>query len=99
MLHLHEEAEKEFIQGSEFIAQDNYSAAEDFIDEIEKALREIALFPNRYVGYARYYHERVIKKFRYSIFYRIHGEDIYVLAIYHHSRKPNHWKKREATWQ
>ncbi|HWF44277.1 MAG TPA: type II toxin-antitoxin system RelE/ParE family toxin [Candidatus Kapabacteria bacterium] len=99
MLHLHEEAEREFIQGAELIAQDNYSAAEEFIDEIEKALREITLFPNRYVGYATYYRERVIKKFHYSIFYRIHGEDVYVLANYHHSRKPNRWMKRDNTWQ
>ena len=89
--------EREFIEAAAFIAEDNYSAAEEFIDVVEKALNEIALFPNRYVGYAKNYREKVIKKFRYSIFYRIQGDDVYVLAVYHHSRKPNRWKKRDKS--
>jgi toxin ParE1/3/4 len=96
MLHIHEEAEREFIEGAEFIAEDNYSASEEFIDEIEKGLREIEAYPFRYPRYAKHYRVKVIAKFRYSIFYRIRGEDVYVLAIYHTSRKPNRWKKRDS---
>jgi len=96
MLHIHEEAEREFVEGAEFIAEDNQSAAEEFIDVVENGLREIEQFPNRYPRYARRYHVKVIEKFRYSIFYRIRGEDVYALAIYHHSRKPNRWKKRDT---
>jgi plasmid stabilization system protein ParE len=98
MLHLHEEAEREFIEGATVIAEDNLTAAEEFIDVVEKALREIALFPKRYKVSIRHYRERVIPKFHYSIFYRIRSEDVYVLAIYHNSRKPNHWIMREKNW-
>jgi plasmid stabilization system protein ParE len=97
MLHIHEEAEREFIENAEFIADDNYSASEEFIDAVEKGLREIEQFPRRYAHYGKQYRVKVIEKFRHSIFYRIHGNDVYVLAIYHHSRKPNRWKKRDTS--
>jgi len=95
MLHLQEEAEREFIEAAEFIAEDNFSASEEFIDEIEKGLREIEAYPHRYPRYAKHYRVKVIAKFGYSIFYRIRGQDVYALAIYHNSRKPNRWKKRD----
>jgi len=96
MLHIHEEAEREFVQGAEFIAEDSLSSSEEFIDTIEKGLREIESYPYRYPRYEKHYRVKVIVKFRYSIFYRIHGEDVYALAIYHDSRKPNRWMKRDT---
>lgn len=35
-----------------------------------------------------------LKKFRHSVVYRITGDEIQVLIVYHHSRDPAYWRSR-----
>lgn len=39
----------------------------------------------------------VMKHFPYSLIYIVVGDEIQVLAVAHHSRRPGYWRKRE--WQ
>ena len=38
-----------------------------------------------------------MKHFPYSVIYIVAGDEIQVLAVAHHSRRPGYWLKRE--WQ
>jgi plasmid stabilization system protein ParE len=35
-----------------------------------------------------------VDRFRYNVIYRIEEKTVFVLAIAHHRRKPNYWRKR-----
>ena len=39
-----------------------------------------------------------VGKFRYSLIFRIRGNQVQVLAVAHMSRKPGYWKERVKNW-
>ena len=94
MLHFHEEAREEYFRAVEYYADVSASLAERFISEVERALHEIIDYPLRYRVHRIYYRVKLLRKFKYSIFYRISGADIFVIAIHHHSQMPNQWIRR-----
>ncbi len=38
-------------------------------------------------------------KFRYSLVFRVRGDEIQALAVIHISRKPGYWKNRLQNWE
>lgn len=36
-----------------------------------------------------------LRRFPYSVYYKIFKKSIAILAVYHHSRNPKHWKTRK----
>ena len=36
----------------------------------------------------------IIQRFPYSIIYTVRGEQIHILAVAHHSRRPGYWRRR-----
>jgi hypothetical protein len=40
-----------------------------------------------------------VGKFRYSLVFRIRGDEVQILAMAHMSRKPGYWKDRAKDWR
>jgi toxin ParE1/3/4 len=95
ILHFHEAARQEFLDSVDFYAEESQQTPERFIAEVEKALDEISLFPNRYPLYRRKYRRKVLKKHPFSIFYSIKGNEITIDGIYHNLRAPDSWIGRK----
>jgi toxin ParE1/3/4 len=96
MLHLHEEARSEFFRATDYYAEVSPRLAERFIVEVEGALSAILSRPFQHRVYRNGYRVRLLKKFKFSIFYKIQQEDVFVLAIYHQARQPDRWIKRDT---
>ena len=69
-------------------------AAEDFANTHDQAYRLLCDFP--FFGEHAVHGTRILAlhNFPYSLIYRIQGDEIRVIAIAHHSRRPGYWVGR-----
>ncbi|NIR47235.1 type II toxin-antitoxin system RelE/ParE family toxin [candidate division KSB1 bacterium] len=91
----HPEAAEEYANAYEWYAKRSLRIADEFEREIERALRLITNTPETWPKYDDQHRYFLIRKFPFSIIYRIFNERIYVIAVAHGSRRPNYWKNRE----
>jgi plasmid stabilization system protein ParE len=76
-----------------------YNSAEPGLVErivlaVEEAIERIVAGPRRWQQVGPY-RRCVVKRFPYSIMYSIQEDQIVIVAIAHHSRKPSYWGQSE----
>ena len=69
----------------------------ELAEEIEQAIRLIAERPMAGTDIGKGERKFTVDRFRYNVIYRIEDETLNVLAVGHHRRKPNYWRKRRDT--
>lgn len=75
-----------------YIAQSNPQAAADIIERLEKAVRTLADFPAMgRPGRVSGTREMVVTDTPYTVPYRIRGETVHILRVFHTARK---WPSR-----
>jgi len=77
-----------------YIGESAFTAAEDFISEIERALGLLKQFPALGEGGMRKARSFPLHGFPYSLIYRLQGDTVRVIAVAHHSRRPSYWAGR-----
>lgn len=77
-----------------YIGESAFVAAEDFINEIERAFVLLKQFPSLGEGGARKVRSFPLHSFPYSLIYRLQGDTVRVIAVAHHSRSPGYWAGR-----
>jgi plasmid stabilization system protein ParE len=65
-----------------------------FLDHIQTALDRIAERPLMFPVVRRDARRAIVPKFPYSIYFRIRGDDVRILAVVHQSRHPPAWQRR-----
>lgn len=66
----------------------------EFLDEVEAALKRIAEGPLRFPCALGDVRRALVRRFPYSVYFRIRGDDVRILAVVHQHRDPREWKKR-----
>lgn len=66
----------------------------DFEQEVERILGMIATFPEMYPTYDPEHRFAVLRRFPFSIVYRVESGQTYVIALAHSSRAPGYWRGR-----
>ena len=92
---LHPAARVELLRAVEwYITEADKIIAARFIAEFEQL--ESMIRDNPQVGAPGQTHSRrlIFRRFPYSLVYRIHGNVIQILALAHHSRRPDYWISR-----
>jgi toxin ParE1/3/4 len=67
---------------------------ESFLASVESALLTIQQFPKIHPRVASTVRRASLSGFPFGIFYRADEDTIFVLAILHNARNPEHWKRR-----
>ena len=67
----------------------------DFIDEVEKSIELIQKSPTRWAIIEDNIHKYILQRFPFTIYYIDDIEEILIMAIAHHSRKPGYWINRK----
>ena len=77
-----------------YIGEEAFTAANDFLDEIGRAMSLLARFPK--VGEVGAHDSRILPlhNFPYSLIYRLQGDAVRIIAVAHHSRRPGYWAGR-----
>jgi plasmid stabilization system protein ParE len=82
-----------------FRAADRYDVerpglGNEFLAIVEHTLDGITAAPERWPLVDERHRRRLIKRFPFSIYYRLIGPTVVVVAIAHHKRHPDYWRRR-----
>ena len=67
----------------------------EFLEAVEKMVQTIAENPERFPVIRKDIRRSVLRRFPYSIFYRIVSEHVVVIACFHGKRNPRVWRLRK----
>lgn len=73
-----------------YIGEGALTAAEDFTDELDRALRLLNQFAAWGESGAHNTRSQPLHGFPYSLIYRLRGNTVRVIAVVHHSRRPGY---------
>lgn len=88
------EAEEELLEAVTFYKERAGDLAADFFNEFKKAREEVAAFPEFWGKVGSCYRRKLIERYPYGLVYRVHGEEIVIVAVAHTSRKEDYWHGR-----
>jgi len=90
----HPAADEELLESTEWYLRRSLAAAAGFVQEIEHALTRIAEGPERY-PLTRFGRRRfVLLNYPFDLVYRVLQNEIEIIAVAHHSRRPAYWRNR-----
>ena len=90
----HEFAQGELNEAADYYAQARPALGEAFIVEVEQAVAALAASPYAGAEVESGVRWWLVKRFPYSVLYRLHDDQIRVLAIAHQKRRPFYWQGR-----
>jgi toxin ParE1/3/4 len=88
------EAEEELRVAARFYEAEQESLGRALIQEVRRTLRFIRQHPLAAGAERGEVRVRTIARFPYRVYYRARAEEILVVAIGHHRRKPGVWRNR-----
>lgn len=84
----------EFEDAAKWYEERRRGLGEEFVIEIEQALEGVSQAPQRYPIVFGDVRRAVTRRFPYSIYFRLRGDTMVVLAIFHGRRNPLIWQRR-----
>jgi plasmid stabilization system protein ParE len=66
----------------------------EFVSEIERALMQACETPQRFPRMLHDVRAVRVRRFPYSIFFRVRSDRLVVLSVFHAKRDPNVWRER-----
>lgn len=89
-----DEAIEEAEAAARWYAERSASAASGFADEIDAAIAAIEQSPNAWPGYDHGTRHYLLRRYPFSIVYRVEATRILIVAVAHGHRRPAYWKSR-----
>ena len=89
-----EEADREFQEHIGYFDGVSRIVATKFVDDVEAAVSEIRQYPKIGAPLTRHVRKRVLTRFKYSILYVETPDEIIIVAIAPHRRRPGYWRRR-----
>lgn len=93
LISIHEAAEIEINEAADFYDKESLGLGSAFLDEIEKAIKQISLLPKLAPKQGKV-RTLNLSKFPYSLMYSVRPEEIRLLAVAHQRRRPFYWRGR-----
>jgi len=89
-------AEQEMFDAACYYEMQAPGLGADFLNKIELAFQDIATTPERWPIVRDTIRRRLIRRFPFSLLYRIDLDEIIILAVMHQKRHPSYWLPRRS---
>jgi toxin ParE1/3/4 len=89
-----EEADAEFQENIRYYDEQVAGLGDKFIADVEAAITSIRTYPQSGAPVSRNLRKRVLRVFKHNIFYVSTPEDIVIVAVAPHARRPGYWRNR-----
>jgi hypothetical protein len=66
----------------------------EFLDAVDEAVRDVLDAPLRWRRVKGEVRQYLLRRFPFSVLYRVMPDHLRILAVKHHSRHPRYWQKR-----
>ena len=90
-----QQARREFDAAGDWYERERSGLGEAFLAEVDQALRKIAGNPDSFPEVLKGVRKAVVRRFPYCLYFRVRGETIIVLAVFHSARNPTVWQARK----
>ena len=87
-------AEIEMFEAAAYYEMQAKGLGGNFLDIIEEAVASIIENPNTWPDIESGIKRRLVRRFPYSVLYKVHSDEVIVVAIMHQKQKPNYWIDR-----
>lgn len=91
---IHETAEAEINEAADFYDIQAPGLGAVFLDEVQHIVEAVMRHPQSAMLLRGNLRRKLMTKFPYSLVYSVHPNEIRVLAIAHHKRRPFYWRGR-----
>ncbi len=91
---LRRKARDEFDAAIDWYEQQEAGLGYEFAECVRAVLERISATPELYAKVHQEVRKALVRKFPYSVYYRLRPDRIVVLAVFHNKRNPNVWKSR-----
>ena len=92
---LHPEAVRDLRDAAEFYRnRADTTLSQSLLAEFEQSVALLLQHPGLGAIWRNGRRRLLMKRFPYSLIYTVAGEQIQILAVAHHSRKPDYWRNR-----
>jgi toxin ParE1/3/4 len=91
----HSLAEKELLDAVSYYEEQETGLGLEYLGEVEHAVNFLMRYPEAGAKVKSSVRRLTLPKFPYSLLYRVLEEQIRVLAVAHHKRKPQYWVDRQ----
>jgi plasmid stabilization system protein ParE len=93
---LHPEAQKDLREAAEFYReQAGVSLSQSFLAEFERSVGLLLQHPGLGAMWRDGKRRLVTRRFPFSVIYAVAGDQVRILAVAHHSRRPGYWRGRK----
>ena len=89
-----DEAIEEAEAAARWYAERSQTAAAAFADEIDSAIAEITRLPLAWPAYNHNTRRFLLRRFPYSVVYRVSESTTMIVAVAHGHRRPGYWRDR-----
>lgn len=69
-------------------------AAAGFLQELTRAVQRIRIAPERYPAAEHATRRIVLEQFPFTAFYVVRRDEVFIVAVAHHKRRPGYWAAR-----
>jgi plasmid stabilization system protein ParE len=87
-------ARAEYVGAAERLKAESIQRGREFAQEFRTALDAILVFPHSYSADQDGVRRRMLRRFPYSLIYRVTDDTVEVIACAHTSRAPEYWRDR-----
>jgi toxin ParE1/3/4 len=81
-------------EAADFYDMQSPGLGSEFLAELERTMRSLMEFPEAALLIQGRVRRRTIAKFPYAIIYSLRPDEIRILAVAHHKRRPFYWRGR-----
>jgi plasmid stabilization system protein ParE len=89
-----EEAEAEFQEQILYYDEQVAGLGDKFIADVEATIQHIRKYPEGGFLKARNVRQRVLRVFHHNVYYVNEPDEIFIVAVAPHKRRPGYWRKR-----
>jgi toxin ParE2 len=87
-------ADVEVTDAAEYYERQHAGLGTEFIEELKRTEGRIVEHPNAWARNSQVTRSCLMKRFPYSVIYRVASEEVLIVAIHHHKRDPRRWEGR-----
>jgi plasmid stabilization system protein ParE len=88
------EARNELDDAYSWYESQQLGIGDDFLEQVEETLTRICQMPEAYPAAYRDVRRSIVRRFPYTIYYRIVSSRVIITAVFHGRRDPKAWQAR-----
>jgi len=94
VLVVRDEARRELLEARDYYDEQRRGYGERFVEAVEREFELLLQFENIGKSVGGGVRRRTLSHWPYGVYYRLRGDELIIIAVAHHRRRPGYWRSR-----